>query len=87
MPGKETYISVQTAIWKKLNLAEKLNIKTIGDRGKVNGFISSLRSDKKITTETDSVKQLKDVEKYITNNFDEFKKRYESYKPKPKTKK
>lgn len=82
---KENYITVQTQLWKKLDLANKLNISSnIKERGRVNGFISSLRQDKKITTKTSAVEQLKDVQKYIENNFDEFKKHLSTYVPKPK---
>lgn len=78
------YIKLQGSLWKKYDLVKKLNIKNFKERCKVNSFLSALCKDKKITTETESVKQLKDVEKFISNHFDEFKKRFESYTPKPK---
>ena len=82
MSKKESYISVQSQIIKKLDLIKKLNIKTLSERGKLNKAISELRQDKKVSTKTNSIEQLKDAEKYIASHFEEFKKFYDNVKSK-----
>ena len=80
MSKKETYVTVQNNIINKHDLVKKLGIKTFPERGKVTRILKKLRLDKKISTKTNAIEQLKDVDKWLSSHFDEFKKLYEKEK-------
>lgn len=77
MSKKESYISVQASIIKKLDLINKLGIKTVPQRGKLFKIMAQLRKDKKITTKENATEALKDVGKWMESHFDEVKKLYD----------
>lgn len=77
MPKKETYVTVQASIIKKLDLRKRLGAKTVAQNGRIPKIMSQLRKDKKITTKDNATEALKDVGKWIESHFEEFKKIYD----------